>query len=126
MSVGSKGAGADQFDGPLGVAITEDDRVLVADSFNHRIQVLIMEGQFLASVRTKGNAPLQFEFPALAIDDKDYVYISELELQRISIFTTTGKFIHCLQRCDEDSDGKVAFNTKLHVWALAVEKSRNM
>ena len=61
MSVGSKGASADQFLEPAGIAITEDDRVLVADCWNHRIQVLTME--FLALVGTKDKGPLQFEFP---------------------------------------------------------------
>ena len=63
MSVGSKGAGADQFFVPTGVAIADDDRILVADRGNHRVQVLTMDGQFLASVGTKGKLPLQFDFP---------------------------------------------------------------
>ena len=62
-SVGSRGAGAYQFAGPTGIAITNDDCVLVADCFNHRIQVLTIEGHFITSIGTRGKGPLQFEFP---------------------------------------------------------------
>ncbi len=37
--------------------------ILVADCRNHRIQKLTKEGQYLTSVGTKGNGPLQFEGP---------------------------------------------------------------
>ena len=58
-SVGSEGAGACQIKYPSGIAITEDDHVLVADCWNDRIQVLTMEGQSLASVGIKGKEPQQ-------------------------------------------------------------------
>ena len=85
MSVGSKGAGAGQFDCPNGIAITEDGRVLVADCLNHRIQVLTMEGQFLASVGTKGKGPLQFERPiSIMVHPNGKVLVSETRQQSYS------------------------------------------
>ena len=57
MSVGSLGKGADQFNAPIGVAIANNDRTLVADCGNHRVQVLTIDGQFLGSVGTEGKGP---------------------------------------------------------------------
>ena len=40
-----------------------EGNILVADCWNHHIQKLKTEGQFLISVGNKGNGFLQFEYP---------------------------------------------------------------
>ena len=95
MSVGSTGSGANQFLGPVGVAITDDDHILVADCFNHRIQVLTMEGQFLASVGTKGKGPLQFEFPVfILIHPNGQMFVSERDSNRIQVLNQDLTYSH--------------------------------
>ena len=39
-----------QFEYPRGVAITTDNQILVADKYNHRIQMFTMEGEFVRSI----------------------------------------------------------------------------
>ena len=42
------------------MAVLADDNIVVADSGNHRLQVLTPEGAFVSSVGSKGSKPLQF------------------------------------------------------------------
>ena len=54
-----------------------------------------MEGQFLASVGTKGKGPLQFEFPmSIAIHPKGQVIISEANSNRIEVLNQDFTFSH--------------------------------
>ena len=62
-SFGFKGTGKGQLKYPEGVAISSKGTVLVADSYNHRIQEFTMDGKCISCVGTKGKGPLQFEFP---------------------------------------------------------------
>ena len=63
----------------------------------------------------------------IAIDDKDYVHISEPKLARISVFTSTGKFIHCFQTLDEDEGSdREAKGPLPKVAGLAIDKSGNL
>jgi hypothetical protein len=39
-TIGSRGSGNGQFDGPYGVLIDSQGRIIVSDFMNHRIQVL--------------------------------------------------------------------------------------
>ena len=61
-SFGSFGNGQGQFSWPRGVAVDNDDNILVTD--NHRIQKFTADGQFLITVGSLGNQPLQFSSPS--------------------------------------------------------------
>ena len=50
------------FNHPRGVAVDGEWNILVADSWNDRIQKFTSEGQFLISVCTKDNGPLHMQF----------------------------------------------------------------
>ena len=58
-----RGSGPGEFTHPHGVAVDGEGNILVADSWNHRIQKFTSEGKFLTSVGTKGSGPLQFSYP---------------------------------------------------------------
>ena len=57
---GTYGSGPGQVLCPCEVAVDGEGNILVADSGNYRIQKLTSEGQFLASVGTKGSGHLKF------------------------------------------------------------------
>ena len=94
---GSLGSGQGQFLYPRGIAIDSQGLVYVADSDNHRIQQFTPKGKHLFSFGTKGSAPGQITCPLdIAIDDYDLLYICEGRPNyRVSVFTTTGEFVHC-------------------------------
>ena len=107
---GSCGSGQGHFNYPHGVAIDSQGLVYVADSGNHRIQQFTPEGKHLSSFGTKGSAPGQLTHPRdITLDDNDLLYVCEGD--RVSVFTTSGKFLHCFdaaveyQRCAFDNMG---------------------
>ena len=63
ISIGQFGSQPGQFQYPQGVAVTQDGRIVVADSGNDRLQVLTVEGAFISAVGSWGSQPLQFDSP---------------------------------------------------------------
>ena len=94
---GSRGSGQGQILVPRGITIDSQGLVYVADSENNRIQKFTPEGQFVSSFGTKGSNPGQLTCPLdITFDDNDLLYICEGHPNcRISVFTTTGEFVHC-------------------------------
>ena len=43
-------SGQVEFSGPEGVSLTQDGHIIVADRYNNRLQVLTVEGAFVAAV----------------------------------------------------------------------------
>ena len=62
-SFGTLGSGQGQFKMPRGVVVDGEGDILVADFDRYCIQKYTAEGQFLTSVGTGGNEPLQFYSP---------------------------------------------------------------
>uniref|UniRef100_A0A1X7TY67 RING-type domain-containing protein n=1 Tax=Amphimedon queenslandica TaxID=400682 RepID=A0A1X7TY67_AMPQE len=95
LSVGEKGNGPLQFDGPNGIAISPiTGHVYVADWYNHRVQVLSPGLSFLFSFGCEGSANGQFLYPYdIAIDNKGLVYVTDAGNNRIQKFSSQGSFI---------------------------------
>ena len=62
---GQYGLGQAEFDFPNGISITQDGHIIVADYDNDRLQVLTVEGAFVAAVGSQGSQPLQFARPCM-------------------------------------------------------------
>ena len=94
---GNRGSGQGQYKYPRGVAIDSQGLVYVTDSHSHRIQQFTPEDKHLSSFSTEGSAPGQLTFPRdITVDDNDLLYICEDgPNHRVSVFTTTGEFVHC-------------------------------
>ena len=93
---GSRGSGQGQFVNPFSITIDCQGLVYVGDIGNNRIQKFTPEGQFVSSFGTKGSEPGQLSSPLdITFDDNDLLYICEGDPnRRISVFTTTGEFVH--------------------------------
>ena len=76
-------------------------------------------GKFGSLGFVKGNVELPM---GIAIDDKDYVYICEHDLQRISIFTSKGKFVRYFHVPAEEEKLKNLYE----LCGLAIDKSGNL
>ena len=94
---GSYGSGQGQFRYPCGINIDSQGLVYVADGSNNRMQNFTPEGLFVSLFGTKGSKPGQLTIPCdITFDDNDLLYICEGgSNRRISVFTTTGEFVHC-------------------------------
>ncbi len=81
---GSSGAGNGEFDGPLGLSVTADAMVYVADTGNHRIQLFSDDGDFVATWGTRGAGDVEFEFPiGIAVDPNGAVYVADSSNHRV-------------------------------------------
>ena len=92
-SFGTCGSGKEQFATPYGVAMDGEGNILVADTWNHRIQKFTAEGQFLTAVGTKGSGPLQFLHP-IDITISDKVYVVDLGNHRVQVLNPDLTFSH--------------------------------
>ena len=85
-SWGSPGSGPGQFETPHNVRVDPDDRVMVCDRGNDRIQIFDTEGEYL----TEWNDLIKPD--TIHIDEEGIVYVAELE-QRVSIFNLEGELL---------------------------------
>ncbi|MBC7235723.1 MAG: TIGR03663 family protein, partial [Chloroflexi bacterium] len=90
---GSQGSGAGQFMAPKGLAVDAAGNVYVADSQNHRVQVLAPDGSFLREWGSEGNAPGQFKEPwGIAVSPEGDVFVADTWNHRIQVFDDRGNF----------------------------------
>ena len=120
-SFGSFGSEDGQFSDPNGVDVDEEGRIIVADSYNHRIQVFDKDGSFLRSFGSKGSSEGQFNNPAsLVVDGDGNIVICDCSNHRIQVMDIEGNFIRCFgtegsgdsqlsypQGVDVDGEGRI-------------------
>lgn len=95
-SWGEPGGAPGEFFVPHGIAVDKDDRVLVVDRHNNRIQIFDTDGNYLTEWTG-------FELPSDVFIDRDQaVYITEL-MPRLSILDTNG---NVLARLDNEGTTK--------------------
>ena len=76
--------------------MTQDGHIVVVDSNNHRLQVLTVEGVFVAAVGSKGSQPLQFYFPLdVAVHHNGKVFITEQLNHRVQVLNPDLSYSHC-------------------------------
>ena len=94
-SVGGGGSGPLQFYFPDGIAISPiTGQVYIADTDNHRVQVLNPDLTFSHSFGKKGSTNGQFNKPGdVAIDSQGLVYVTDSYNNCILKFTPNGKFV---------------------------------
>ena len=91
---GSFGSGDGQFIWPTALAFDSDDRLYMADEYNHRITVFDRAGNFLSSWGAQGDASGQFNGPSgIACDAEDNLYVVDHLNNRVQKFTTQGRHL---------------------------------
>ncbi|XP_033118922.1 tripartite motif-containing protein 2-like [Anneissia japonica] len=108
--IGSKGNSEGELWGPYDVTITNEGHLIVADYYNHRLQLFDDEGKFIKVLVGKGDQDGEVQYPYAVIIDNDnnMLVTSKPKLQ---LFNSDGHFI---KRIDEKEDGvKVPFGLSI-------------
>jgi DNA-binding beta-propeller fold protein YncE len=94
-SFGTAGSGPGQLNGPNGVVGAPDGTILVADTYNHRIQRFRSDGTYLSMFGSNGSGPGQFKSPiALATGADGTIYVADHENHRVQRFDAAGNYLN--------------------------------
>ena len=90
---GSKGGNAGQLNRPAGVTYLNDDHILVADQFNHRIQQFnVHTGNSVKAFGKYGTGEGELRNPlGVCMDGERRVAVADYYNNRIQVFTTDGE-----------------------------------
>ena len=93
--IGKRGKSDLEFDYPIGIAIHPlNQKIYVADQWNHRIQVLNPDLTCYNTFGSKGEGNGQFKNPTdMAFDSTGNVYVADLNNNRVQVFTEDGEFL---------------------------------
>jgi ABC-type Fe3+ transport system permease subunit/sugar lactone lactonase YvrE len=84
---GHMGDGPGEFNRPEGLCLDKQDRLYVADSCNHRIQIFDAQGKFLRSYGKAGRAVGELSYPYdIVVDAEGRQYVCEFGNSRIQVF----------------------------------------
>jgi len=105
---GSYGKGPGQLNQPHDVAYDpKNRRIVVADTFNDRIQIFDLEGTFLTSFGCSGKGKGKFTQPSgVAVDHEGNIYIADSCNHRVQVFDERG---NCLLKFGSQGNRKGEF-----------------
>jgi ABC-type Fe3+ transport system permease subunit/DNA-binding beta-propeller fold protein YncE len=95
--IGKPGEGAGDFNRAEGIGIDARDRLYVADSCNHRIQIFSPDGKFLRSYGKAGNGLGELSYPYdVRVDANGFQFVCEFGNSRIQIFDANDQPVEIL------------------------------
>jgi ABC-type Fe3+ transport system permease subunit/sugar lactone lactonase YvrE len=94
---GHSGNGPGEFNRPEGLCVDAQDRLYVADSCNHRIQIFSREGKLLRTYGKAGSGPGELSYPYdICVDNAGRQYVCEFGNSRIQIFDANDRSIEII------------------------------
>ena len=93
---GSNGKENGQFNLPYGISVDlRDDRIIVADSNNHRIQIFDEKGKFIRSFGSQGNGDGRLWHPfGVCADQEGRIYVADHSNNRVQVFDKEGRSVN--------------------------------
>jgi ABC-type Fe3+ transport system permease subunit/DNA-binding beta-propeller fold protein YncE len=99
FGIGHSGLSPGEFNRPEGIDVDAADRIYVADSCNHRIQIFSPDGKWLRSYGKAGNGVGEMSYPYdVRVDKQGRQYVCEFENSRIQVFDTNGQSLEIIGR----------------------------
>jgi streptogramin lyase len=85
--IGYAGTGPGEFNRPEGICVDAQDRLYVADSCNHRIQIFSSDGKFIRAYGKAGSGKGELSYPYdIAVDADGNQFVCEFGNSRIQVF----------------------------------------
>jgi iron(III) transport system permease protein len=119
--IGRAGTGAGEFNRAEGVCIDAQDRLYVADSCNHRIQVFAADGKFLREFGRAGTKLGELSYPYdVAVDQAGNIFVCEFGNSRIQVFDANCQPVEIIGGVGNEPG---RFNNP---WAIALDARGNL
>ena len=93
FSFGKGGSAPGMFELPWGIAVNGKDKIAVADTGNHRIQIFLADGTHLRSFGSRGSQQGQFSCPRGKTFYNNNIIVSDTYNNRIQIFDDQGHYL---------------------------------
>lgn len=95
MEWGRKGDAPGQFHSPIGLAFTSDEKLVVTDLNNARVQVFSTESQFLSQFELPRDKPERKStiIGGIAIDRHDLIFLSFMMQNKIAVYRLNGELV---------------------------------
>lgn len=120
-SVGQEGKGDGEFMRAEGLGMDRVDRLYVADSCNHRVQIFSPDGKWIRTYGRAGRGAGELSYPYdVRVDDAGYQYVCEFGNSRVQIFDAHGRSVEILGGVGTEP-GK--FNNP---WSIALDSRGNL
>ena len=120
-SFGHAGTGPGEFNRPEGLFIDSQDRVYVADSCNHRIQIFTGDGRFLRAYGKAGRGLGELSYPYdICVDTDGRQYVCEFGNSRIQVFDANDRAIEIIGGAGSDP-GRFG-----NPWGVALDSAGNL
>ena len=88
---------------PSGFCLTQEGNILLADDFNHRIQVYDQQFNLLTSFSEKGKEIGQLQYPkGIAVDKEGNIFVADSWNHRIQKFDSKGNPLQSFGSCGDD------------------------
>jgi tripartite motif-containing protein 71 len=99
-TIGSRGAGNGQFNGPWGIAFDGAGHIIVSERDGHRVQVLrYNDGAHVITIGSEGRGNGDFFYPSsIAVDGEGNVAVFDGSNYRVQVHRLRTSFAHCLKR----------------------------
>ena len=117
-SFGKEGRQKGEFSGPVDVTVDDDERIVVTEWGNNRIQVMSKEGESIFTFGDKG--PEKLRKPTCCIPYKNIFLVSDRDNHCIKAFDQSGTFLYKFGK-EGNQDGQ--FNMPR---GLLVDSSNNL
>lgn len=94
---GAPGSAEGTFNRPVGIAIASGGNIIVADSFNARVQIFNESGEFRLAFGKRGETTGNFQLiKSVAVDRDDNIYVVDGRSHSVSIFSKAGDLLTVL------------------------------
>lgn len=84
---GQHGKGEGEFDAPIAIAVSADDRIFVTDFKSQRVQQFLPDGRFVSAFA------VQSQPGGLAVDGEGLVYVAHWNLHKVAVYTRAGQLV---------------------------------
>ena len=121
LSFGKEGSGDGMFKFPYGVAVSDGDEIVVADTGNHRVQVFDSNGTFLSFFGRYGENDGEFNYTAgIAINKDRQIFVADRNNHRMQIFSWEGRHL-------DSFGGRGSLDNQLNYpWGLSLDSTGNV